>query len=135
MECFICTHSRFVICVNITLPHNVISQNLQLEPNKDQHEIIDGHFQNLNFSCIPICRTVKCTRHITPPKWDDPLISHKSQLRYRQDEQQAQHTTHTYMMCKPTYTKLITQDTYIGSTTYTNTCKVQNQTCKGASNF
>ena len=30
-------------------------------------------------------------------------------------------------MCKPTYTKLITQDMYIGSTTYTNTCKVQNQ--------
>ena len=42
---------------------------------------------------------------------------------------------HTNMMCKPTYTYLISQDTQNGSTTYTYTCKVQNQTCKGASNF
>ena len=40
-----------------------------------------------------------------------------------------------YMMCKPTHTYLIAQDNQVGSTTYTNTCKEQNQTCKGASKF
>ena len=47
----------------------------------------------------------------------------------------AQRTTHTYMMCKPTHTYLITQDKQIGGTTYTTTCKEQNQNMKGASNF
>jgi hypothetical protein len=30
---------------------------------------------------------------------------------------------HTYMVCKPTSTYLITQNKQVGSTTYTNTCK------------
>ena len=50
--------------------------------------------------------------------------------------QKAQRMTHTYMMCKPTHTYLIAQDNQVGSTTYTNTCKEQNQThARGASNF
>ena len=50
--------------------------------------------------------------------------------------QKAQCMTHTYMMCKPTHTYLIAQDKQVGSTTYTNTCKEQNQNIqKGASNF
>ena len=49
--------------------------------------------------------------------------------------QKAQRMTHTYMMCKPTHTYLIAQDNQVGSTTYTNTCKEKNQTCKGVSNF
>ena len=49
--------------------------------------------------------------------------------------QKAQCMTHTYMMCKPTHTYLIAQDKQVGSATYTNTCKEQNQNMQGASNF
>ena len=45
--------------------------------------------------------------------------------------QKAQRMTHTYMMCKPTHTYLIAQDNQVGSTTYTNTCKEQNQNMQG----
>ena len=58
---------------------------------------------------------------------DIPLISHKSQLGYKQEAKKAQRTMHMYMMCKPTHTYLIAQDKQVGSTTYTNTCKEQNQ--------
>ena len=40
----------------------------------------------------------------------------------------AQRTTHMYIMCKPTYNQF-------GDTTYTNTCKEQNQNMQRASNF
>ena len=45
--------------------------------------------------------------------------------------QKAQRMTHMYMMCKPTHTYLIAQDNQVGSTTYTNTCKEQNQNMQG----
>ena len=45
--------------------------------------------------------------------------------------QKAQCMTHTYMMCKPTHTYLIAQGKHVGITTYTNTCKEQNQNMQG----
>ena len=47
----------------------------------------------------------------------------------------AQHTTHTYMKCTPTYTYLITQDKQIGSTHIQTHARYKTKTCKGASNF
>ena len=35
------------------------------------------------------------------------------------------------MVCKPTHTYLIAQDKQVGITTYTNTCKEQNQNMQG----
>jgi hypothetical protein len=57
-------------------------------------------------------------KHITPPRLDDPLISHKSQqdTNYMQKAQQE----HPYMVCnQQAYTWLL-KIKQVGSTTYTN---------------
>ena len=43
-------------------------------------------------------RIVKCTKHITPPKWDSPLISQKSQIKSTQNPIEAQHNVYSYMI-------------------------------------
>ena len=79
-------------------------------------------------------RIVTCTKQITHPKWYSPLISRKSQLESTQDNNKTQHKVYTYMVCKLTYTILISQGKYEAQDIQTH-ARNKTNTCKGAMNF
>ena len=76
-------------------------------------------------------RIVRCPMDITPPKWDEPLISQKEPDKIHIRCNKGSTQEHMYMVCNPTYTYLITKDKQVGSTTYTNICKAQNHHMQG----